>query len=476
MQRSVSSSPLPWRRLVLGVALALPLGACADLTQAGPDTAATAPELRGAEASLQVIGRAVAVALADADVRLAVRDALRDSPWDVHQVVLQEYLASDAGAALLAAASAAAGESPAAFQARLRALPELDLFVPSREQRLTWRGGDGLVVASTANAEGGRVFGFTTGGRAIGNPLENAAGGPAVFVVAPSETRSERAGRQPAGQGQTIQSAADGEEAVALWWTDASGKRTRIDAPAAGAPRLGDGVQATFIPGADTTYLDYVRIYFGDGGGEDAEVNVDASFYAPDGSLLGTAEYDNYSFPDLGTVYPHFAFFRQVIPDSGVAKVRIHVWEDDCDCLGNNDDHLGTRDFTWNDRGQIRTVAHSDGNTDIELDWLPRSKSVFTSVSVASATMYVGQSRTVSAKARDQYGYGLPGYSVSSWSIDDPFVASISYTSGSQATVDGVSAGVTTIRATISGITGSNNVFVEEQPDCFPQVVCDPES
>ncbi|HEX2202525.1 MAG TPA: hypothetical protein VHG91_04485 [Longimicrobium sp.] len=440
--------------VALGLGAVLGAAACFDADRpiaTAPDASASlSPAAAAIEAELQHVARAVAGALAQKDARLAVRDALRDSPWDSHQVVLQELVATPRGRVLLAAAARAAGETPERLGARIAALPPLDLSVPSREERRSWRGTAGVVVRASLNPEGGRVFSFDSGPR--GN-------GGATFLLAPAEPRAERNVKQAVGKGDVIQSAEDGQDAVTYTWVDPDGTVTRLD-----LDRLMAGEEPGFAViqtvGQDTTFLDYVKVYYGDAG-DDLELNIDAEFYGPDGTSLGRAEYDHYSFPENGSRWPHFPLIGKVVPDQSAARVNIHVWEDDCGCWGNDDDHYGTRDFYWNDRGQVRTLADSDGDTDIELDWIARAPSVLTSVTVGGAWLYVGDSQNVYARARDQYGFTLSGYTVSAWSVDNSYVASITGTLGNRATLRGNSVGQTYVRATIDGVTGAGFVNVQ---------------
>lgn len=76
-------------------------------------------------------------------------------------------------------------------------------------------------------------------------------------------------------------------------------------------------------------------------------------------------------------------------------------------------------------------------------------------VTPSSASLQVGQSRQLTAKAYDQYGNVMSG-KTATWSIDHPSVASIS----SGGNLQGVSTGSTTARATIDGVTATASVSV----------------
>lgn len=88
---------------------------------------------------------------------------------------------------------------------------------------------------------------------------------------------------------------------------------------------------------------------------------------------------------------------------------------------------------------------------------------VVSRVTVSSATVYLGWSTQLTARAFDQYGSEITGRPVT-WSIDDPSVASISATG----VVTGQSLGYTTARASIDGVGGAGTVSVQEyqEPMC----------
>lgn len=82
---------------------------------------------------------------------------------------------------------------------------------------------------------------------------------------------------------------------------------------------------------------------------------------------------------------------------------------------------------------------------------------VVTTVTVtpSSASLQVGQTQQLTAKAYDQYGNLMSG-KTATWSIDHSSVASVS----SSGSLQGVSVGSTTARATVDGVTGTASVSV----------------
>ena len=79
-------------------------------------------------------------------------------------------------------------------------------------------------------------------------------------------------------------------------------------------------------------------------------------------------------------------------------------------------------------------------------------------VTPSSLSLQVGQSQQLTANAYDQYGQLMSG-KTATWSIDHSSIATLS----SGGSVQGVSLGSTTARATIDGVTGTQTVTVQPQ-------------
>jgi hypothetical protein len=462
-------------RSALVVAGLLHLVGCTDMTAPGnsslgsPFEAAnptmSAADVAQVEASLKHLAEAVAGAMQDAEVRLSVRDAMRDSPWNSHKLRLQEFLVTEQGQALADAAAIAAGESAEQFSDRAAGLPLLDFYVPSREGRKTWRATPGVAIDASLNFEDGNVYRFGPGD----------TGAPGVrMLLHPAESRAMRLNPQPAGLGEVIQSESDGEEAYTLRWVGADGTVIVKDLHSTASTHpVSSGILMSTLASSnsDSTRLGCININGWEDSG-DNEVILKIRFYEPDGTYRGYAEWADHNFPSNTTKCPGISVIGEVIPDGehngGKARINIDVWEDDCDCFGNNDDHIGSRDFFDYDNDQTRDVPTDplikDWRAAIDLEWIARAPSSFTSVSVPDVWVYVGDGTYASARALDQYGYGLPGYSASSWWTGNTSIATVD----SYGYVTGVSVGSTTLSATISGLTGSGTVTVEESLSCDP--------
>jgi hypothetical protein len=424
------------------------------------------------EAALQQVARGVALALGDSRVRLGLRDALRDSPWNEHKLVFHEYLATDGGRHLADAAAAAVGLDHAEFMARVARLPSLDFYFVHGEQRRTWRGTPGVVVGATLDSDAGKEYRFDARGSAVPAPAGRGVPGYPLVALIPAESKGVRLSPQRKGEGDVIEAANDGQEAESFEWIEPNGrvlKANLADIRAGNDPRF--TVMMSNVP-TNGTRIDCITSTIDDGGAfaGNVELEVYAKFYGPNRVQLGTGVYKNHEFPEPPagqsvTRCPAVPLVTLVMPDQGTAKINIELWEDDCDCWGNDDDFYGRRDYNWTDRGQLRDVGN-DGNM-IELDWIPISPSVITSVFVSPVTVHSGSTTWASATPVDQYGYGLPSQPVSSWSSDTPYIAGID----ESGTVTGYNTGGTQINATIAGITGSGYVTVEN-PSCGSMDIC----
>lgn len=85
------------------------------------------------------------------------------------------------------------------------------------------------------------------------------------------------------------------------------------------------------------------------------------------------------------------------------------------------------------------------------------------SVTVSSASIYLGWAAQLTARVYDQNGNQMTGRSVE-WSIDDPGVATIS----GSGVVTAQSVGSTTARATVGGVEGTGTVSVHVPPEPEP--------
>ncbi|HEX2210962.1 MAG TPA: hypothetical protein VHG93_24985 [Longimicrobium sp.] len=190
--------------------------ACGDGTPtAGPAEAPLA-------VSAQQVSQGMALALADGALREQLRDAMRASPYTEHKLLLAEYLATPQGAALSAAAARALGVREAEFAAAAGRLPSMDFYVPAREDRLSWQGGENVAVF-VVTGRGGVVTGYTPAGATVQAQRSLAGTEQVEIVMHPAESRSYRLDRQPDLRGRVIQDANDGEIGIVRARFDAFG-------------------------------------------------------------------------------------------------------------------------------------------------------------------------------------------------------------------------------------------------------------
>jgi uncharacterized protein YjdB len=111
--------------------------------------------------------------------------------------------------------------------------------------------------------------------------------------------------------------------------------------------------------------------------------------------------------------------------------------------------------------GNVTITATSEGKSGTASVTVNAPPPVLTSISVSPSafSLDVGQTRTLSATARDQFGQTMSGVTFT-WSSDNAAVATVS----SSGVATGVSVGNATISASSAGITGTSTVNVQPPP------------
>ena len=161
-------------------------------------------------------------------VRAAVRDAMRASPLTEHKLALREFVATAQGEVLLMAAANEVGIGIDDLRASVAKLPDLDFYVPAREQRLTWQGGDDYLVAVSLDAHAPES-GYRWDGRSVTLDLSRGVlPEQVVLMLQTAELKSRRIYPQPNGPGLTIQNPEDGQIGGSFVFTDASGTTRTI--------------------------------------------------------------------------------------------------------------------------------------------------------------------------------------------------------------------------------------------------------
>jgi hypothetical protein len=369
---------------------AVPTALCAALLLAacGPDgadtslspsvgTAASATTV-GSEDAAQQLARGLALAMRAPDVRVAVRNAMRASRVTEHKLVLQEFASTSAGRRMVAAAAAGAGVSPAVVDGWIAQLPPLDFYAPFRQDRLTWRGTDNVIVAATLDLQSTEAAGYTTSGGRATVGIGGAVPGVAVLMLHPAEPKWPRVDPQPEGAGAVIQDADDGTLSGRLTVVNEHGRVVGTDLAellrarrtpviqmdtVEGGGGIGGGGGGSIGAPADITFLDYIKIEFTDWGG--SEVMLKGNYYLANGTWESSSQLNLHMEKDV-VQYPHVPFIYRRLRENSTERLNVKVEEDDT----FNNDTYGDRNWYYGDRAQTRTVY--EGNTPtahIELDW-----------------------------------------------------------------------------------------------------------
>jgi len=268
---------------------------CTDAERAHNPVAPEVPGLHALaynsphEADAHQLARAFAMAMADADVRAHVRNALRASPYVEHKLLLQEFVQTPSGRHLVEAAGRTSGLGRSGVEQLVAGLPAMDFYAPFREHRLSWKGTEDVVVGATMNQKNSRFTAFAAAGTSVGYDAATGAPKSAVLIFHPAEVKDLRINRQRALQGDVIQDPDDGEIGGAILEYVADGSVVErqladlsanelglmyIQPPDCHEPHSGVEVRAMCGGGGGSTggtVFQRFRIYFEDGVGS-AEV------------------------------------------------------------------------------------------------------------------------------------------------------------------------------------------------------------
>lgn len=210
MTRRRKSAGKLWPALLAG---ALGLSAC----DAAPEVVGPAREASAArqgvsagetlDAPGQKLARALALAMRDTHVRTAVRHAFRDSRKTEHKLVLQEFVQTPRGRAVLEAAAAAAGVQPSEVQGWISGLPRLDFYVPLREHRRSWQGSSDLVVGLNIAPDETTLTGYGPDGSVLHLDRRKGVPSQTVIILHTAEPKHDRADAGRPAKGETIEDA-----------------------------------------------------------------------------------------------------------------------------------------------------------------------------------------------------------------------------------------------------------------------------
>jgi hypothetical protein len=156
----------------------------------GPSAGAVSLAAAARRAAQDRLARRLALALAEPDFRLYVRDALDRSPVREHKLHLQKFLVRPDQRALRALAHAG-GDTESDVEADARSAIPLELYLPVPAHRAAWRGGDELLVATVLHDHEAPVAFDLRGRRRLLSP--DAPPATPVLAVVPVETDFESA-------------------------------------------------------------------------------------------------------------------------------------------------------------------------------------------------------------------------------------------------------------------------------------------
>ena len=271
------------RRLALIVAVSLVMGACADSPSA-PMNASPSSRVIPTPSEALNVAQGLASAMRDVSIRKQVQGAMRASLVNEHKLVLQDYLNSADGEAILSATANALNVTVGSLQSTIANLPKLDFYAPFKEHRLTWKSESDVYVAATFDKDAPTLTAYGTDGRTV--TLQRDRGVPDVplLILHPAELKLARSAPQPNTPGDLIQDAADGvvatrsvPGAVSLVaciepYNVGPDGRFRLDQVSALCGGGGGGGGVSAPPPTPGVYINHFNIQEGDGWFGDSEM------------------------------------------------------------------------------------------------------------------------------------------------------------------------------------------------------------
>jgi len=201
-----------WRRVLAVCVVTVAAAGCDavhDPVASAPDgrvasSLAAAPET--AQRTAEEFARVLAVALKEPGMRGVLHQAMRDSRFNEHKLVLQTFLATPAGGRMVDAMAAAGGVNEATVREWAAQLPPMDFYVPFPEHRRAWTGAGDVVVGANMDVDDPRFTGYTPEGSAVQLDARDGAPRQVVVFLHPAEPKGTRRSSGPArGNGRTIE-------------------------------------------------------------------------------------------------------------------------------------------------------------------------------------------------------------------------------------------------------------------------------
>lgn len=218
-----------WPSPLLAI-LALLLTACSSNDPS--DILATGEAALASSANEQRIGseglaRATATALAEPINRKALLNAWRKSPLTDHKLRLNDYLKQPEGTGLLRSTANALRISADELQRQVDALGPLDLYLPSRDHRMSWRASADIAVMPRFS-ENAPLRAYSTSGEAISVDTHLRVPSRPIALLAPAEPSGLRYRMQARSDGETVQDTDDGDLSITRVIVDAAGMRQAV--------------------------------------------------------------------------------------------------------------------------------------------------------------------------------------------------------------------------------------------------------
>lgn len=370
------------RRSLVIVAVAAALAGCADAgvlgTPAGAEPGLLAGAGAGPEAGARQVARALALAMQRQDVRVQVRNAMRQSRVTEHKLVLQEFIGTPAGRNLLRVAAQQSGLTVDALAARIAALPEMDFYAPLRVHRATWRGGAEVLIGATLAPKEPVLTAYTTGGEAVTMDARDGVPARPVLVLHPAERKSLRFAPQSDSPGDVIQDFGDGELSGTVQPVPGDGDMQITGCSIYARECLPDfevGGGGSGGAPADTTFVRELWINYTDafGWAGDSEVELRTKYYSG-GVVVEELTVRFEGVADNQWYTPNKILMHRRLREGGTDYFRIRIVETD----QFDSDDKGTRNFYHTDNEERRSIidngsfVETQSVTTITLGWQPK--------------------------------------------------------------------------------------------------------
>lgn len=350
--------------------------ACADGAPTGARAPASAEERQAhATASAATLARGLALAMRRETTRAAVLAAMRASPYTRHALSLQQFAQTREGTLALREGSRALGLRDRDLANLVRDAAPLELSVPARADRMTWRGTSNLAVSARVARGSDRSPAYTVDGAMLTDPDRPGASYVAIDVR-PAGIWILRVTPQANRPGPVIQDVEDGEIGVALVEHRAFGDSTvtqlspririsRVDGTSSRGTKRGGGAPGMLVVSLDGCVEEF-QLCDGSGGGSPPTVNPDTLFLgriatiqvcdftdcgasnelrfetkvrsASNGAVIGSAHtlaIDGWGSSEEGYVDLPLHFAKPTATSVGAGAsgtyAQVHVYEDDGD-------------------------------------------------------------------------------------------------------------------------------------------------